>query len=281
MDYKTIIYDKPEEGIARITFNRPEAMNALSLQLIDELYEAADEAANDDGVAVLIYRGAGRAFSAGRDFKERAAVRAATGKDIAREVPGKSHGILGFGDQTWLHPKCTIAQVHGYALGGGDLIASACDITIASEDAKFGFPEIRYGGLTDDWFWNWLMSPKLVKEYMLTGRNMTAQEAKENGLVNRVVPLEKLEETVMSLARDMANLDKNHPGIIRANKAAINRSHPEIARALDPRFFMHRGWMATFSATVAADRAKFDEKVAKEGVRAGVASMHKGFTNDR
>ncbi len=281
MAYETIIYDKPEEGIARITLNRPQARNALSLQLIDEVYAAAEEAAKDDSVAVLVYRGAGQSFCAGRDFKERAAVRAQTGMDIAREIPGKGHGFLGFGPQTWLHPKVTIAQVQGYAVGGGDLLASGCDITIASEDAKFGFPEIRYGGLTDGWFWNWLIGPKKYKEYMLTGRNMTAEEAYHAGLINTVVPLDKLEETVMTIAQDMANLDKNHPGIIRANKAAINSLQPDLALFFDPRRMEDRHYMVKYAASVAGDRAKFDEKVLKEGVRAGVAEMHTGFSSNR
>ena len=281
MGYETIIYDKPEEGIARITLNRPEARNALSLRLIDEVYAAAEEAARDDSISVLIYRGNGPSFCAGRDFKERAAIRAQTGMDIAREIPGKGHGFLGFGRETWLHPKCTIAQVHGFALGGGDLLASGCDITVASEDAKFGFPEIRYGGLTSGWFWNWLMGPKKYKEYMLTGRNIDAREAYEIGLINHVVSLEQLEPTVMSLARDMATLDKNHPGIIRANKAAINTLHPELALFFDPRRMEENHYMTRYGATVAGDRAKFDEKVLKEGVRAGVTGMHTGFTSSR
>jgi enoyl-CoA hydratase/carnithine racemase len=281
MAYEVIVYDKPAYGIARITLNRPEARNALSLRMIDEIYEAADEAAKDFEVAVLIYRGNGSSFCAGRDFKERAAIRAETGMDIAREIPGRGHGFMGFGDQTWLHPKCTIAQVQGYAVGGGDLLASGCDITIASEDAHFGFPEIRYGGLTKQWYWNWLIGPKKTKEYMLTGRNMTADEAEKIGLINHVVPAAELEDFVMALATDMANLDKNHPGIIRANKAEINSSHPELFRVLDPRNLSKSHFEALFTASIAADRAAFDEVVAKDGVRAAVAGMHEGFAADR
>jgi enoyl-CoA hydratase len=281
MAYEKLIYDKPEPGIARITLNRPEARNALSLQLIDEIYAAADEAAKDTEVAVLIYRGNGPSFCAGRDFRERAAIRAETGKDIAREVPGSSGGFRGFGEQTWLHPKCTIAQVQGYAAGGGDLLASGCDITIASDDARFGFPEIRYGGLTKEWFWNWLIGPKKTKEYMLTGRYIPAAEAAATGLINRVVPADQLEDTVMGLARDMANLDRNHPGIIQANKAEINAAHPELMKVLDPRNQERRHFESNFSARIASDRAAFDEQVAKEGVRAAVSSMHSDFQSGR
>ena len=163
MSDEQIIYDKPEEGIARITLNRAEALNALTLPMLDEIHAAAAEAAEDSDVAVLIYRGMGRAFCVGRDFKYSG--------ELQTEDPegwfAWRRRYRDFGPQTWTHPKATIAQVQGYALGGGHSIAAGCDITIASEDARFGYPEQRYGQLAGEWHvWNWIMGPKKTKEYV-------------------------------------------------------------------------------------------------------------------
>lgn len=277
MAYETIIYDKPEDGIARITLNRPEARNAMSVKLIQELKAAANSAAEDESVGVLIYRGNGPSFCAGRDFKDGASMKQASG--VSQSVLGRD----GLGPVTWLHPKCTIAQVQGHALGGGDLLASGCDITIASEDARFGFPEARWGspaGRNGGWFWNWLIGPKKTKQYMLSGRNMTAEEAYHIGLINEVVPLAKLEETVMSLAHDIAQMHQKYPGVIQTNKALINSQHPELDRFFDGRLWANWQFGTEYAAR-SGGRGRFDEIVAKDGVRGGIASMHKGFSSDR
>jgi enoyl-CoA hydratase/carnithine racemase len=275
MAYDTIIYDKPEDGVARITLNRPEARNAMSYKLMEELFDAADDAAEDDSIAVLIYRGNGPSFCAGRDFKDGAARKQETG--VSSSVFGES----GLGHATWLHPKCTIAQVQGYALGGGDLLAASCDITIASEDARFGFPEARWGataGGYGGWFWNWIIGPKKTKQYMFSGRHITADEAYHIGLINEVVSLDDLEGTVTSLAHDIAQLNRSYPGIIQADKIMINSQHPELAKFFDPRNVKNFTYLAEYAAN-AASRAEFDDLVAKEGVRAGIANMHKGYSS--
>jgi enoyl-CoA hydratase/carnithine racemase len=277
MAYETIIYDMPEDGVARITLNRPEVRNAMSYQLVEELQAAAAEAAKDDSVAVLIYRGNGPSFCAGRDFKAAAQ---------AKQEGGTSTSVLGEGGIglcTWLHPKATIAQVQGYALGGGDLLASGCDITIASEDARFGFPEARWGataGGGGGWFWNSLIGPKKTKQYMFSGRNMTAEEAYQIGLINEVVPLDKLEETVLSLAHDIANLNRHYPGIIRADKIMINNQHRELTRFFNPLEWANFGFVTQYNAN-AAGRGQFDDLVGEEGVRSGIASMHQGYSGNR
>jgi enoyl-CoA hydratase len=270
--YETIIYGKPEDGIARITLNRPDSLNAFNMRMIDEIYAAADDAASDDEVSVLIYCGAGRAFCVGRDFKERAAVRAETGEDILTR-------FRGFGPQTWLHPKATIAQVHGYAVGGGNNLAVSCDITIASEDARFGFPEQRYGTLPKRMVWNYLMSPKRVKEYLLTGTNFTSQEAYIFGLVNHVVPRHDLDRRVMSLARDIALVERRHPGHIRANKFEINDRNPELALSLDPRRRERITAETEFLLREMAGRSEFDKRVSEGGVRAALDDMHEGYSD--
>lgn len=279
MAYKFIVYDKPEDGVARITLNRPESLNAMNRGLISEVYEGAEEAAADDDVAVLVYRGEGRAFCVGRDFKE-----------VAKFEMEHHDGTLkwrehwkGWGLQTWLYPKATIAQVHGYALGGGEWLAAYCDITVASEDATFGFPEGRWGLLTGGTHhWNWLVGPKDTKKFILTGRNMSAMEALRRGLVNDVVPREKLEETVLGIARDIVANERRAPGFVQANKGAINRNHLDIMKAAIE-FSPIGTQMHQVDNVLRANSAKFQDKfektVAEQGMQAGLALMHQGHTS--
>src|SRR5438105_3904924 len=134
--YEHLVYDIPVPGVARITLNRPEVLNALHVPLLNEIYEAAAAAADDDAVAVLVYAGNGRSFCAGRDFKY-------SGTLQTEDPQGWfawRRAYKGLGDQTWCHPKPTIAQVQGYALGTGSHLATLCDITVAAEGARFGYP---------------------------------------------------------------------------------------------------------------------------------------------
>ena len=274
--YRFIIYDKPEAGIARITLNRPEVLNAVHIPLMEEIHQAADEAAKDDEVAVLIYRGAGRAFCVGRDFKYAGELQT---KDPDGWFAWRKR-YRGFGPQTWTHPKATIAQIHGHALGGGHDLAVSSDITIAANGTQLGYPEARYGLLMGGrHVWNWLAGPKITKEYVFTGRTISAEEAVVCGLINRAVPLEKLEETVLSIARDIVTMERRNPGYIGANKTQINQRHLEL------------GSLTTFNPAVIAQfpnetkyltdskgsQEKFFTKVSREGFHKATDSMHEGF----
>jgi enoyl-CoA hydratase/carnithine racemase len=278
VDYENLVYDKPEDGIARITLNRPDALNALNVPLVQDIYAAAAEAAADDEVAVLIYRGNGRAFCAGRDFKY-------SGQLQTEDPEGWfawRNFYRDFGPQTWMHPKATIAQVHGYALGGGHNIAVSCDITIASEDARFGYPEARYGILAGGiHVWNWMMGPKKTKEYMFTGRNFDASEAMMFGLINQVVPTEELEEAVLSMARDIVAIERRNPGYIRANKSQINYRHLELMTltTLNPQRLADTPYETSYAGVSKESQEAFYTKVATEGFHAAVDDMHSGFTS--
>jgi enoyl-CoA hydratase/carnithine racemase len=285
MPYEFIVYDKPAEGVARITLNRPESMNAMNQGLIADVYDAADEAANDEDIAVLIYRGEGRAFCAGRDFKE-----------VARFEQEKHDGTVswrkntagrrdwrGWGLQTWLFPKATIAQVHGPALGGGEWLAAYCDITVASEDATLGFPEGRWGILSGGFHhWNWLIGPKATKKYILTGRNISAVDALRLGLVQDVVPRAELEGTVLGIAQDIVANERRAPGFVRANKGAINRNHADLMKAaleFSPIGTQMHGVDDTLRANSAKFHEEFQKTIAEKGMHAGLELMHRGHTS--
>ncbi len=277
MSYKFLIFDKPEDGVARITLNRPESLNALNMDLVMEIYAAADEAAHDEKVVVLLYRGAGRSFCAGRDFKYSAELQE---KDPEGWFAWRKR-YRSFGPQTWLHPKATIAQVQGYALGGGHNLAVGCDITIVSNDARFGYPEARYGLLAGrNHMWNWLVGPKKTKEYLFTGRNMDAAEALRIGLVNQVVPIEELDRVTLELARDIVQIERKNPGYIRLNKLDINYRHQELMlyTNLNPDVAEQQARETEFVTRIKGSQESFYTKVAEKGIHEAMRDMHQGFS---
>jgi enoyl-CoA hydratase len=227
-EFENIIYEV-QEGRARITLNRPEKLNAMTLRLQEELSEALWEADNNCDVHCVILRGAGRAFSAGYDL---------TGAD--RDVPvsriqtdeSRYRGWQSIDDDTWrleraqryrmplfdMH-KPSIAQVHGYCLAGGTDIALLCDMVIASDDAIFGFPPARDLGALPNNLWLYNIGPQWAKRLTLTGDTITGKEAAHIGLVLKSVPKDLLEQEVEQLADRLAMID---PDLLSANKRIIN-----------------------------------------------------------
>lgn len=226
--FEHILYDV-QDGRARITLNRPDKLNALSLALQAELAEALWEADNDRQVHCVIIKGAGRAFSAGYDL---------TGADsqvpVSRiqDPDGAYRGARSIDDDAWqlergqryrmaifdMH-KPVIAQVHGYCLAGGTDIALLCDMIIAAEDATIGFPPARDLGALPNNMWLYNVGPQWAKRLTLTGDTVTGAEAQQIGLVLKAVPADLLEQEVEGLAARMAHID---PDLLSANKRIIN-----------------------------------------------------------
>ena len=198
-------------AVTTITLNRPDKLNALSTKLYEELDRALEELERDASTNVIVFRGAGRAFSAGNDMSERCA----NMRQWRERLIDVSRRIL----KIWNHPKVTIASIHGYCLASGCEFAAMCDITIASEDAKFGEPEILHGSMAQV-FLPWLIGMKRSKEWILTGDMMDAHTAERIGLVNRVVPRDKLESETQALARKIARVP---PEAVEWNKKVINK----------------------------------------------------------
>lgn len=202
MEYKTLKYSLDNKGIAKITLNRPEAMNALSSELFSEMLPLLDEVSRDDKVRVVIIKGEGRAFCAGGDLAE------------MKKGYGGNSGFYKFMELANRFtvtlaelPKPVIAAVNGAATGAGMNVALAADIAIASEKVKFSeiFGNV---GLVPDVGGTYLL-PRAVgrskaKEIIMTYRMITANEALELGIVNKVVAEDKLDETVEELALRIA-----------------------------------------------------------------------------
>jgi enoyl-CoA hydratase len=211
MAYQNIIFEK-EENIAIITFNRPEAMNALNSQTRAEFAAAIAEVAADDGIKVLILTGSGKAFVAGSDIKE-----------FNQTTPYGAHNINRLGEMVEKLGKPVIAAVNGFCLGGGCEIAMGCDIIIASDKAKFGQTEINIGIIPGGGGTQRL--PRLIgvckaKELIYTGDIISAEEAFRLGLVNRVVPMDELMPAAKELAKKIAT---KSAAALKLAKTAINR----------------------------------------------------------
>jgi enoyl-CoA hydratase len=202
MEYKSILLTREEE-IATITFNRPKVLNAMNSEVLGEIYDAVTICAKDGSVKALILTGAGdKAFVAGADISQ---MQNSTSVEILQ--------LMELGHRTMrlieTMPKPSIAAVNGFALGGGIEIALACDIRFAAENAVFGQPEILIGVIPG---WGGTQRlPRLVgmgiaKEMILGGVQINARRAYEIGLVNKVLPADKLLEEAKKFAKKLAAL---------------------------------------------------------------------------
>ena len=215
MNFKTLLLAN-ESGLALITLNRPDKRNAISFELVEELLRALDEIEKSDA-QVLIITGAGKAFCAGLDLDD---LKALVGKSHEENVTDSAFMARLF-RRIYEFPLPTIAAVNGAAIAGGTGIATMCDFTLAVPEAKFGYTEVRIGFVPAivSSFLVMQVGHKIARDLLLTGRLFDAAEARGYGLVNEIVPPEKL----MTRARELAaQLMENSPSSMRLTKILIN-----------------------------------------------------------
>jgi enoyl-CoA hydratase len=209
----TLVLVEDDGGIRRLTLNRPEKLNALSRALVDELSGRLGEAADDPSVRVVVIAGEGRSFCAGYDLEEQDG-----GSDVALSLHRSLTRLLEVYDQ----PQPVIAEVQGHCLAGGCDLMMMCDLAIASQDALFGQPEIRFGSTVVAQVMPWLIGARRAKDLVYTGFDrLDADTAATIGLVNRVVPRSELTRETMTLASRLATVD---PQVMRLTKRSINLS---------------------------------------------------------
>jgi enoyl-CoA hydratase len=202
-------------AVRRLTLNRPEKLNALNPELTEALSSALAAAAEAPDVRVLVIVGAGRSFCAGYDLAE------SSPSERGQVVESLTHSLERL-LEIFDHPKPVIAQVQGHCLAGGCDLMMMCDLVVASDEAVFGQPEIRFGSAVVAHVMPWLIGARKAKELVLTGTDrVDAAEAERIGLINRVVSLDRLEDETMRLARELAVVD---PVAMGLTKRAINRS---------------------------------------------------------
>ncbi len=213
-----VIIDEPVPYVRRITLNRPDKRNALNHPLRGAILNSLREADQDPNVHVSIVRGAGKCFSSGYELG---------GGNAGHELPfytppGDSqwprHVTEGW-MSIWDLAKPVIAQVHGYCLAGGSELATGCDLIYVAEDAKIGYPAVRFG-VPDMHFHAWFMGMRTAMEMMITGDSISGTEAVEFGWANHAFPVEELDDAVLEVAARIAKID---PELVQLNKRVVHR----------------------------------------------------------
>ena len=213
-----VLYEQID-AVAVISLNRPERLNAMDQAMLKELNQAAERAEQDDRIRAVVLTGAGNAFSSGFDLKAQAE-NTPQGVNEWRPVLKRNFdACMSF----WHLAKPTVAAVHGPALAGACELSMACDITIADETAIFGEPELRFGAGIVVMLLPWMVGPKRAKEIILLGLDdISAREAKEMGLINRVVPKGEDLNIALSIAKKLSRIDSS---LMAQTKQALNRSY--------------------------------------------------------
>jgi enoyl-CoA hydratase len=244
-------------AVRRLIMNRPDKLNALSSELVAALSGALAEAAAVDSVRVVVIAAAGRSFCAGYDLMEQ------PGDEPPLDSLTKSLDHL---LEIFDHPKPVIAEVHGHCLAGGCDLMMMCDLAVVADDAVFGQPEIRFGSTVVAHVLPWLVGARRAKELVLTGRDdVTADEAYQIGLVNRVVPRDHLTRETMKLAGQLAVVE---PSVMALTKRAINRSWEMAGFRAALTEGVRLG--AEIEAGRAPEREEFDRLAVEQGLKEAI-----------
>src|SRR5882724_134080 len=204
---ETVLYEAAD-GVATLTLNRPDRLNTIGPELIDDLRANLERAWTDAEVRAIRLRGAGRAFCAGYDIQWGSEVMDAESDrpwDPIVDYQFMSRYVDTY-MELWRSPKPVIAQVHGYCVGGGTDFALCSDLVIASDDAVIGTPYSRMWGCYLSGMWLYRLGLTKAKEYALTGKPLSGKEAAEVGLINQSVPFAELEATVAKTAQQLASI---------------------------------------------------------------------------
>ncbi|WP_040700295.1 enoyl-CoA hydratase [Nocardia vinacea] len=208
------------DKIATITLNRPEVANAQNGELLDELDAAWARAAADDDVSVIVLRAEGKHFSSGHDLRSGGPLPDKITLDMIYNV--ESRRYLEYSLRWRNVPKPSIAAVQGRCISGGLLLCWPCDLIVAAEDALFSDPVVLMGiGGVEYHGHTWELGPRKAKEILFTGRPVTAREAEQVGMVNKVVPRAELDAQTTALARQIAEMP---PFGLRQAKRAVNQT---------------------------------------------------------
>jgi enoyl-CoA hydratase len=251
-DYEQVIYETPAPKVARIVMNRPDRRNAQGITMTYELDDAFKRACHDDDINVIILAGSGDHWNAGHDV---------SGDGPANPSPEQVVGLCGcFGGKGWSGPYCrereiyleiterwrnapkpVIAEIQGSVISGGVMLTWLCDLIICSDDARFRDATAVEMGIPGVEFWQhpYEMTVRQAKEWLMTGGWLSAEEAKQRGMVNRVVPRDELKARTLELAESIAG---RNPFTMKLVKQAMNFAQDQMGRkaAMDFGFHLHQ-----------------------------------------
>ena len=257
---ETVVLIERRGPAAWITLNRPDKLNALTKAMVAGLHEAMDAALADDEAKVVVLTGAGRSFSAGFDIGQDQGLQ---GANAWREVLAADVEVT---MRLRTLEKPTIAAVHGWCLGGACELAMACDLVVATEDARFGEPEIRFGSGPVTLLMPFVLGEKKTNELLLTGDTIDANEAERRGLVNRVVPVSRLEAAVAELVGKIAPTPLP---VLRLTKLALVRAAE--ARGLREAVSANLDLSAILNSTETPEGREFARIADEQGLKAALA----------
>ena len=250
-------------AVARLALARRERANAINQTMLAEIGDALDTIERDADIRAVIVTGAGAVFSSGFDLKEQME-RRPSGVEAWQPLLRKDFDTI---MRFWHFSRPTIAAVRGPCLAGACELALACDMTIASEDAFFGEPELKFGAGIVAMILPWLVGPKVAKEMILLGEDrIPAARARDIGMVNRVVAADRLDQTALAIANHLAAID---PHLVKETKRAINRAYEarnmldalEEALAID----------LAIEGAGSPDKVQFMDIARREGLKAAIA----------
>ena len=229
MTFQAIDYTAAD-GIARITLNRPERLNAINRGLISDLRLAVIAANEDSAVRVIVLSGAGRAFCAGYDLDWGTRAEDATQREMAghwdpvRDYEGMSRNV-GVFMSLWESPKPVIAQIHGWCVGGGTDMALCADLIYMAEDAQIGYPPARVWGEPTSVLWVYRLGLEHAKRLMLSGESLSGSEAARLGLASKALPAAELPSVVDKMAGKLATIPANQ---LAMSKLLVNQAYENM-----------------------------------------------------
>jgi enoyl-CoA hydratase len=273
VDFSLILIDEPAPMVRRITLNRPEKRNALNATMRREILTATREADRDDSVRVTVIRGAGKCFSAGYDLSGDPA---AQGEPLDYTADGEGwymRGVTNGWMSIWDLAKPVIAQVHGYCLAGGSELATGCDLVYVADDAKVGYPAVRFG-TPDMQYHAWLFGMRGGMESMLTGDSFSGIEAAQLGWANRAYPEAELEERVLAIASRIAQIPSD---LAQINKRTVHRAMDIMGL----RSSIRAGTELSALATHTESMKKFVSGIQVSGLRAALDERDAPFGDYR
>ncbi len=251
-EFETILYETPAQHVARIVLNRPETRNSQDTKLLYELNDAFNVAARDDNIKVIILAANGPHFSSGHDLREQNPYQKMSDYDTVgtwcgftcagaeAQMAREKEIYVGFCERWRNIPKPTIATVQGKCVAGGLMLIWPCDIIIASEDAEFVDPTVSFGVDGVEFFAHpWELGPRKAKEFLFTSDWISAAEAHRIGMVNQVVPREKLQEAALTMAQ---KITKKSLFALKLTKEAVNAAEDAQGRvgAMQTSFALHQ-----------------------------------------
>lgn len=259
-DEQQVVTYRTDGDIAIISLNRPEKRNAVNRALSQALMACLERANQDPDITVMILRGEGKSFCAGHDIERNNPEREKYRHHAIRTHHSLSNGLR-LATAIWELHKPIIASVQGHALGEGCVISMLCDLTIAAEGALFGEPEIRFAGPATAMMMPWVVGLKRARELIYMGDMIDAAEAREIGIVNRVVPAADLEQETLKYARRLAMIG---PEALFCARTTINRILE--AQGIRQGFASSVDLIAPTYATETAVHRAFQEKVSELGL---------------